>query len=109
MPIFEYECLKCSKTFDLIVLKSSEADTPKCSECGSADVRKLVSRVRYAAGPKQNNLASGAESRLLKMMGGNVSDSTKKEVKELSELAAKRGKKRFDSMMDTGKSESVDY
>lgn len=109
MPIYEYQCGKCNKKFDVVVLSAREKFTPKCTKCGSTNVKKLVSRVRYMAGPREDGLASRAESSILKTMGKNVSDQTRKEIKELAKTAAKRGKKRFDKMMDTGKSENIDY
>ena len=109
MPIYEYQCKTCDAVFDCVVLKADEKFSPECRKCGSTDVKKLVSRVRYLAGPREDNLASNAEKNLMKSLGGNVSDKTRQEIKQLSQTAAKRGKKRFESMMDTGKSENVDY
>ena len=109
MPIYEYQCNKCKKKFDVVVMSVKEKYTAKCSKCRSTDVKKLVSRVRYMSGPQEDGLAENAERRLLKSMGGRVSDETRKQVRELAKTAAKRGKKRFDRMMDTGKSDNVDY
>ena len=109
MPIYEYQCNKCDAEFDCIVMSVSEKFEPKCEKCGSTDVKKLVSRVRYMSGPEESGLASNVENRFLNSVGGNVNESTRKEIKELSQQAAKRGKKRFTSMMDTGKSENIDY
>ena len=109
MPIYEYRCRACKKRFDVVVLRASEKYTPRCEKCGSTDVAKLVSRVRYLSGPREDNLAEHAERKLLKSMGGRVSDATRQQIKELAKTAAKRGKRRFDSMMDTGSSDSVDY
>jgi putative FmdB family regulatory protein len=109
MPIYEYRCNKCKKKFDIVVMSVKEKYTAACKKCGSTDVAKLVSRVRYMSGPREDGLAENAERRLLKSMGGSVSDETRKQVRELAKTAAKRGKKRFDKMMDTGKSDSVDY
>jgi putative FmdB family regulatory protein len=109
MPIYEYECNKCGAAFDCIVMRVSEKYTARCTTCGSLRVRKCVSRVRYAAGPREDTLASSAEHKLLKSMGGNVNEQTRKEIRELSRQAAKRGKRRFDSMLDTGKSENIEY
>jgi putative FmdB family regulatory protein len=40
MPIYDYRCKECNKTFDLLV----RADTvPACPECGSQQLEKLVS------------------------------------------------------------------
>lgn len=109
MPIYEYQCNKCNAFFDCVVMRVSEKYEPKCDQCGSTDVKKLVSRVRYVTGPQESNLASSVENRLLQSMGGKVDANTKKEIKELSKEAAKRGKRRFNSMMDTGKSENIEY
>lgn len=109
MPIYEYECRKCGATFDVMVLSASDDTAPKCEQCGSRSVRKLVSRVRYMGGPQENDLASRAEQRMLKSMGGNVSEGMRKEIQHLSKTAASRGKRRLSKMMDTGNSDPVDY
>jgi len=41
MPIFEYACEDCEKTFEALVLDSSEA--VMCPRCGSTGLRKLIS------------------------------------------------------------------
>jgi putative FmdB family regulatory protein len=109
MPIYEYQCNKCNAAFDCVVMSISEKFEPKCEKCGSTDVKKLVSRVRYMSGPQEGGLASNVENRMIQSMGGKVDANTQKEIKELSRQAAKRGKKRYTSMMDTGKSENIDY
>ena len=109
MPIYEYECNKCGKNFELILMSISQKAKPKCPKCQGTKARKLVSRVRYASGPAEEGLASSVEGKLLQSMGGKVNDQTRREISALAKTAAKRGKKRFDSMMDTGKSDSVDY
>lgn len=45
MPIYEYICQDCGKKSTFITLSVSAALDPKCKACGSARVRKLVSRV----------------------------------------------------------------
>jgi len=45
MPIYEYRCGVCGKKSTFITLSVSAAFEPRCQHCGSADVRKLVSRV----------------------------------------------------------------
>lgn len=43
MPIYEYICNSCKKSFSLLQkVGSSEKDTV-CPECGSRDVRKKIS------------------------------------------------------------------
>lgn len=41
MPIYEYECLNCSKEFETLVRESSPA--PACPECSSTELRKKLS------------------------------------------------------------------
>jgi putative FmdB family regulatory protein len=40
MPLFEYECTKCSKRFELFV---TSARRPVCPSCGSDELQKLFS------------------------------------------------------------------
>lgn len=42
MPIYEYECVDCTKRFERLVPIS--ASTPSRCDCGSLSVRRLVSR-----------------------------------------------------------------
>ncbi len=39
MPIYLYKCEKCGKVFEQLVMKASEK--PKCSKCGSSNLKKL--------------------------------------------------------------------
>jgi putative FmdB family regulatory protein len=109
MPIYEYQCNQCKAVFDCVLLKYDEQFKPECKKCGSADVQKLISRTRYLSGPREDGLAECAEKKMLSKLGSNVSDSMKQEIKQLSQTAAKRGKKRFEKMLDTGSSEAEDY
>ncbi|MFH1861044.1 MAG: zinc ribbon domain-containing protein [bacterium] len=41
MPIFEYQCLKCTKNFETLVRSINEM--VQCPECGSEDLKKQLS------------------------------------------------------------------
>lgn len=41
MPLFDFHCKKCDRSFELLVRGSV---TPACPECESEEVDKLVSR-----------------------------------------------------------------
>lgn len=41
MPIYDYRCKDCDKTFELLVRSSS---IPVCPTCGNSRLEKLVSR-----------------------------------------------------------------
>jgi putative FmdB family regulatory protein len=47
MPIHEYECLSCRKLFQELVMKREEEEALLCPGCGSAKLKKLLSRVAY--------------------------------------------------------------
>lgn len=40
MPIYDYQCLNCNKTFELLVRSTTVL---ACPECGSVQLEKLVS------------------------------------------------------------------
>jgi len=46
MPIYEYRCDECRKTFSVLCRISELAEHPPCEKCSSARTRRLVSRVR---------------------------------------------------------------
>lgn len=41
MPLYDYRCQNCAKTFELLVKISA---TPVCPECGGQNMEKQVSR-----------------------------------------------------------------
>jgi putative FmdB family regulatory protein len=49
MPIYEYKCSKCSRLFSVLQkIGMSEKDTV-CPDCGSNDVKKLLSAFSCSA------------------------------------------------------------
>jgi putative FmdB family regulatory protein len=44
MPIYEYACAPCRKTFEFLVLRKSDEAEARCPKCGSADVSRQMSR-----------------------------------------------------------------
>lgn len=47
MPIYEYECLACSRRFQSLVMKEAEEKDLLCPRCGTGKKRRLISRVAY--------------------------------------------------------------
>ena len=41
MPLFDYLCLDCGKMTEVLVVGS--LDEPRCNDCGSQDVKKMLS------------------------------------------------------------------
>jgi len=49
MPTYEYRCLDCKQRFDIFMTYSEYGTKPVfCTRCGSANVQRLISRVRFA-------------------------------------------------------------
>lgn len=52
MPLYEYVCARCSKTFEEIVFDSSA--TPACPSCARTDDVERVAFARVTVGKKEN-------------------------------------------------------
>ena len=59
MPIYEYQCEKCSQVCEFLEKNMKTRDKHKCPHCGSSKLKKLFSS--FAAG-KTDQPASGASS-----------------------------------------------
>ncbi len=44
MPIYEYACTPCGKTFEELILRRSDESEVRCPSCGSAEVGRRMSR-----------------------------------------------------------------
>jgi len=44
MPIYEYECEGCRRRVSVLVRSLSGQVSPRCPRCGSAELRRLMSR-----------------------------------------------------------------
>ncbi len=55
MPIFEFKCSNCNKTFETLMLPS-DTDQPVCPSCNSNLVEKLIS----AASFRPNGIPTGS-------------------------------------------------
>jgi len=54
MPMYEYACQDCARSFAL-KRKFAEANEPvNCPECGSLNTRKLLSPIPYIRGTSQS-------------------------------------------------------
>ncbi|MFW6155773.1 MAG: FmdB family zinc ribbon protein [Armatimonadota bacterium] len=61
MPIYEYECDCCGRTFDLLVTRSKAKDTPTCEACGSEDTQRVMSGFfgRSGSGDREGSASVG--------------------------------------------------
>ncbi len=44
MPIYEYACAPCGKSFEELVIRKSDEAEVKCPSCGGRDVARQMSR-----------------------------------------------------------------
>lgn len=50
MPIYEYHCRDCDGQFEVLVRTATSDRRPECPDCGSAEVRRLLSLVTVRSG-----------------------------------------------------------
>lgn len=56
MPIYEFECENCGKTFETLVL--SRSDEVSCPHCGGRDLRRVMSICAFSTGGRFRSTAS---------------------------------------------------
>ncbi len=57
MPIYEYKCRECGKSFEVYV-RGGEA--PKCPGCGSISLKKLISKFNSSGDVGGNKSSCGS-------------------------------------------------
>ena len=60
MPIYEFVCTECNKSFEDLVFSLSSIDEVVCPACGSSQVKKKMST--FASKPAVGSLSLGASS-----------------------------------------------
>ncbi|MEW6519054.1 MAG: zinc ribbon domain-containing protein [Desulfurivibrio sp.] len=68
MPLYDFRCQDCSKTFEALLASSSQAalDEVRCPKCGSSKVVKTISASSY-------RLATSSSTPIGKPLGGCAS------------------------------------
>lgn len=75
MPIYEYNCIKCGKHFEMLQ-RSVDAETAKCPDCGTVS-KRLISQSSFAL--KGGGWYKDGYSKAAKKSGG---EEAKKETKK---------------------------
>ena len=102
MPIYEYLCLDCKKSFSFLVGMVVDSGEPECTRCGGKKLRKLISRVARVRSKEASleNLADPSKlgdmddpkamARWAKEMGKTMGEETGEEFPEdLDEMMEK--------------------
>ncbi|MBU0481094.1 MAG: zinc ribbon domain-containing protein [Proteobacteria bacterium] len=67
MPLYDFSCRKCSKEFELLVMGGEK---PQCPECGSHDLKKMMSSFSSRTG---GNDGTGSGGKCSGCAGGSCS------------------------------------
>ena len=60
MPIYSYNCKKCSSTFDLLVGVTADSGEKKCPQCGSEKIEKTLSSFSFRMGQSSSGSSGGS-------------------------------------------------
>jgi putative FmdB family regulatory protein len=60
MPIFDFECLSCGRSFDKLVRSSEAVSLVTCPECASENVKKKLSLFASRSGGSASTASAGA-------------------------------------------------
>jgi len=61
MPLYEFQCVRCKKRFEVLVRLGREAEVV-CASCGSPEVKKLLSAFGIGGGSSRLKEASNCSS-----------------------------------------------
>ncbi|MCD6560472.1 MAG: zinc ribbon domain-containing protein [Deltaproteobacteria bacterium] len=62
MPIYEFKCQECGKTFESLCFQSDKKDIISCPSCGGKKVEKLLSTFSYSGSGQGIGTASASSS-----------------------------------------------
>lgn len=88
MPIYEYQCEKCARITSVLTMRVGERANAKCRHCGSAAMRRVLSRFATPRGEEArlDALADPSQlggldendpksvARLMRKMGGEMGE-----------------------------------
>jgi putative FmdB family regulatory protein len=99
MPTYDFNCLDCQQPFDVTMSYSEYGSRPvNCTHCGSANVRRRMTKVR---------IARSEDSRMESMMDESALQGMENDPKALGQMMKKMGKEmgedvppEFDDVVD---------
>ncbi|MFZ7110104.1 MAG: FmdB family zinc ribbon protein [Desulfatiglandales bacterium] len=62
MPIYEFKCNKCGKSFEHLVLGSDREQGPSCPVCGHGDTSRLMSSFSCGSADSKGGIGSISSS-----------------------------------------------
>lgn len=52
MPIYEFSCDQCNKTFELLAVQTDDLVAPVCPSCQSPEIFRVLSRINVGSGSR---------------------------------------------------------
>lgn len=63
MPIYEFKCLECENTFELLLINTQETLEMNCPKCDCKNIEKIMSTTHYAVGVSGTGASPKAQTR----------------------------------------------
>lgn len=105
MPIYEYRCQDCGKKSTFVTLSVKSSLEPKCRKCGSANMKKLVSRVAVFRS-EESRLESLADPSKLAGLDENDPKSIARWMKKMSKEMGEDMGEDFEASIDEAMEEA---
>ncbi len=61
MPLYEFQCVDCGQVSEVLVLGRAD-EAPACRECGSTNMKKLMSASASSSGSLKNRLPGAGDT-----------------------------------------------
>jgi len=74
MPIYQYDCAACKKRVDVFFRSISRVGDPKCPECGSTKLKRVMSKVMRARSDADRLADIDINQELGRMDSKNIGD-----------------------------------
>jgi putative FmdB family regulatory protein len=62
MPIYEFKCNECHKSFETLLASSTEISEVSCPQCQSKNIQKTISASSYRLNKSSSAIPAGALS-----------------------------------------------
>jgi putative FmdB family regulatory protein len=99
MPIYEYFCKECRKTVTLLILNPSTYGRPKCPDCGSVNLERIMSRFRTVRS-EESRMEKLADPSSFSGVDENDPVSVAKWAKKMGRELGDEAGEGFDEMVD---------
>ena len=105
MPIYEYKCLDCGKKSSFVTLSIKSPLVPKCENCGSEKMEKVVSRVAIFRS-EESRMESLADPSKLSGLDESDPRSVARWMRSMGKEMGEEGGEDFDQVVEEAVEES---